>query len=164
MFAMVLKQPRTALEWLELPDPHPGPGQVRVRIAACGVCRTDLHVIDGELPEPKLPLIPGHQIVGHVDALGTNVDFLKVGQRVGIPWLGSTCGHCGYCLCGSENLCDKPLFTGYTCDGGFATAAVADARFAFPLPEAGSDECLAPLLCAGLIGWRALRLAGGGRH
>jgi propanol-preferring alcohol dehydrogenase len=164
MFAMVLKQPRTALEWLELPDPHPGAGQVRVRIAACGVCRTDLHVIDGELPEPKLPLIPGHQIVGHVDALGTNVDFLKVGQRVGIPWLGSTCGHCGYCLCGSENLCDKPLFTGYTCDGGFATAAVADARFAFPLPEDGSDECLAPLLCAGLIGWRALRLAGGGRH
>jgi propanol-preferring alcohol dehydrogenase len=110
MFAMVLKRPRTALEWLQLPDPYPGPGQVRVRTAACGVCRTDLHVIDGELPEPKLPLIPGHQIVGRIDALGTNVDFLKVGQRVGIPWLGSTCGHCGYCLCGSENLCDRPLF------------------------------------------------------
>jgi alcohol dehydrogenase, propanol-preferring len=164
MFAMVLKQPRAALEWLELPDPHPGPGQVRVCIAACGVCRTDLHVIDAELPGSKLPLIPGHQIVGRVDALGTGVDFLTVGQRVGVPWLGSTCGHCGYCVCGNENLCDKPIFTGYTCDGGFATAAVADARFAFPLPQDGSDESLAPLLCAGFIGWRALRVAGGGRH
>jgi len=164
MHAMVLKQPRTALEWLELPDPVPGPGQVRVRVAACGVCRTDLHVIDGELPEPKLPIIPGHQIVGRVDALGTNVDTLGVGQRVGVPWLGHTCGHCGFCLCGSENLCDKPLFTGYTRDGGFATATIADARFALPLPEGGTDESLAPLLCAGLIGWRALRLAGGGRH
>jgi alcohol dehydrogenase, propanol-preferring len=164
MHAMVLKQPRTALEWLERPDPVPGPGQVRVRVAACGVCRTDLHVIDGELPEPKVPIIPGHQIVGRVDALGANVDSLRIGQRVGIPWLGHTCGQCGYCLCGSENLCDKPLFTGYTRDGGFATATVADARFALPLPEQGTDESLAPLLCAGLIGWRALRLAGGARH
>ena len=164
MHAMVLKQPRTALEWLELPDPVPGPDEVRVRVAACGVCRTDLHVIDGELLEPKLPIIPGHQIVGRVDALGTRVDTLKIGQRVGIPWLGHTCGQCGYCLCASENLCDKPLFTGFTRDGGFSTATVADARFALPLPEGGTDESLAPLLCAGLIGWRALRLAGGARH
>ena len=164
MHAMVLKQPRTALEWLELPDSVPGPGEVRVRIAACGVCRTDLHVVDGELPEPKSPISPGHQIVGRVDALGANVDSLKIGERVGIPWLGHTCGQCGYCLCASENLCDRPLFTGYTRDGGFATATVADARFALPLPEAGTDESLAPLLCAGLIGWRALRMAGGGRR
>jgi alcohol dehydrogenase, propanol-preferring len=162
MHAMVLKQPRTALEWIELPDPVPGPDQVRLRIGACGVCRTDLHVIDGELPDPKLPIIPGHQIVGRIDALGTNVDTLQIGQRVGVPWLGHTCGHCGYCLCASENLCDKPLFTGYTRDGGFATATVADAHFTFPLPEEGSDESLAPLLCAGLIGWRALRMAGEG--
>ena len=164
MYAMVLKEPRTTLEWLELPDPVPGPGQVRIRVAACGVCRTDLHVIDGELPDPQLPIIPGHQIVGLIDALGINVDTLKVGQRVGVPWLAHTCGHCGYCQCASENLCDKPLFTGYTRDGGFATAAVADARFTLPLPNEGTDESLAPLLCAGLIGWRALRLAGGGRH
>jgi propanol-preferring alcohol dehydrogenase len=159
---MVLKQPRTALEWLELPDRIPGPGEVRVRIGACGVCRTDLHVVDGELPEPKLPVIPGHEIVGRIEALGSNVETLKIGQRVGIPWVGHTCGHCGYCLVGSENLCDQPLFTGYTRDGGFATAAVADAHFTLPLPEEGSDESLAPLLCAGLIGWRALRMAGEG--
>lgn len=159
---MVLKQPRSALEWLELPDPVPGSGQVRVRIAACGVCRTDLHVVDGELSEPKLPIIPGHQIVGRVDALGTLVDGLKIGQRVGIPWMAHTCGHCPYCLSDSENLCDQPLFTGYTRDGGFATAAVADARFTFPLADSGTDEHVAPLLCAGLIGWRALRLAGAG--
>jgi propanol-preferring alcohol dehydrogenase len=162
MFAMVLRQPRTALVGLELPDPVPGPDQVRVRIAACGVCRTDLHVLDGELPEPSLPIIPGHQIVGRVDALGANVDSLKLGQRVGIPWLGHTCGRCAYCLGGSENLCNQPLFTGYTRDGGFATATVADARFAFPLAEEGTDVSLAPFLCAGLIGWRALRLAGEG--
>ena len=164
MHAMVLKQPRTALEWRELPDPVPGPGEVRVRVAACGVCRTDLHVIDGELPEAKLPIIPGHEIVGRVDALGAAVDSLRIGQRVGIPWLGHACGQCAYCRCASENLCDKPLFTGYTRDGGYATATVADARFALPLPDEGTDESLAPLLCAGLIGWRALRLAGGGRH
>jgi len=160
MFAMVLRQPRTALEGLELPDPVPGPGQVRVRIGACGVCRTDLHVMDGELPGLRLPIIPGHQIVGRVDALGAEVGTLKIGQRVGIPWLGHTCGHCPYCLGGRENLCDQPLFTGYTRDGGFATSTVADARFALPLAAEGSDESLAPLLCAGLIGWRALRLAG----
>jgi propanol-preferring alcohol dehydrogenase len=164
MHAMVLKWPGTALEWLELPDPVPGPGQVRVRVAACGVCRTDLHVIDGELSQPKLPIIPGHEIVGRVDAIGPDVDNLKIGQRVGIPWLGHTCGHCGYCRVETENLCDQPLFTGYTRDGGFATAVVADAHFTFPLPEDGSDEGLAPLLCAGLIGWRALRMAEGARH
>jgi len=162
MHAMLLKQPRTALEWVELPQPVPGPDQVRVRVGACGVCRTDLHVVDGELPDPKLPIIPGHQIVGRIDALGANVGALQIGQRVGIPWMGHTCGHCPFCLCDSENLCDKPLFTGYTRDGGFATAAVADAHFTFPLPEEGSDESLAPLLCAGLIGWRALRMAGEG--
>jgi propanol-preferring alcohol dehydrogenase len=160
MYAMVLRQPGTALEWTELPEPVPGPNQVRVRVGACGVCRTDLHVIDGELPDPKSPIIPGHQIVGRVEALGTDAGTLRIGQRVGIPWLGHTCGHCGYCRVGSENLCDHPLFTGYTLDGGYATAIVADERFSFPLPEDGSDESLAPLLCAGLIGWRALRLAG----
>lgn len=164
MQAMVLKRPGTALEWMELPDPVPGRGQVRVRVSACGVCRTDLHVIDGELPEPELPLIPGHEIVGRVDAIGPDVNHLKIGQRVGIPWLGHTCGLCGYCRVGTENLCDRPLFTGYTIDGGFATATVADAHFTLPLPEEGSDESLAPLLCAGLIGWRALRLTEGARR
>jgi propanol-preferring alcohol dehydrogenase len=164
MHAMVLARPGTALEWMELPDPIPGRGQVRVRVAACGVCRTDLHVIDGDLPEPKLPIIPGHEIVGRVDAIGPNVDNLRIGQRVGIPWLGHTCGLCGYCRVGTENLCDQPLFTGYTIDGGFATATVADAHFTLPLPEEGSDESLAPLLCAGLIGWRALRLTDGARR
>jgi alcohol dehydrogenase, propanol-preferring len=162
MHAMLLKQLRTPLEWVELPEPVPGPGQVRLRVTACGVCRTDLHVVDGELPSPKLPVIPGHQIVGRIDAIGSDVDTLRIGQRVGVPWLGHTCGHCGYCLVGSENLCDQPLFTGYTRDGGFATAVVADAHFTFPLPEEGKDESLAPLLCAGLIGWRSLRLAGEG--
>ena len=157
-------RPRTPLEWLELPDPVPGPGQVRVRIGACGVCRTDLHVIDGELPEPKLPIIPGHQIVGRVEALGTNVDTLKLGQRVGIPWLGHTCGHCAYCLSGRENLCDQPLFTGYTRDGGFATATVADARFALPLAEPGPmnrwPRCCAPDSSAGArCAWPGMEVA-----
>jgi propanol-preferring alcohol dehydrogenase len=164
MYAMVLKQPGTALEWTELPEPVPGPGEVRVRVAACGVCRTDLHVVDGELPDARLPIIPGHEIVGRVDALGSDVRNLTIGQRVGVPWLAHTCGSCGYCRVGSENLCDQPLFTGYTRDGGFATAVIADAHFTFPLPEEGSDESLAPLLCAGFIGWRALRMADAGRH
>ena len=162
MHAMVLNEIGTPLGWTELPDRLPGPGQIRVSVAACGVCRTDLHVVDGELPHPKVPIIPGHQIVGRVDAVGAGVDALKVGERVGIPWLGRTCGVCPYCKMQRENLCDAPLFTGYTRDGGYATAAVADARFAFPLGEAGSDESLAPLLCAGLIGWRALGIAGEG--
>jgi len=163
MHAMVLKQQGQPLEWTELPDRQPGPGEIRVRVGACGVCRTDLHVIDGELPHPQVPIIPGHQIVGRIDAMGAGVEGLTLGQRVGIPWLGHTCGICPYCRMQRENLCDHPLFTGYTRDGGFATAAVADARFAFPLGEHGSDESLAPLLCAGLIGWRALTIAGDGK-
>ena len=164
MHAMVLKHPGTPLEWTELPDPLPAAGQVRVRVTACGVCRTDLHVVDGELEHPNLPLVPGHQIVGRIDALGAGCENLQLGQRVGVPWLGHTCGACGYCLTGQENLCDHPLFTGYTRDGGFATAAIADARYAFALGEDGEDAALAPLLCAGLIGWRALRLAGPGQR
>jgi alcohol dehydrogenase, propanol-preferring len=163
MHAMMLKRAGAALEWTELPDRAPAAGEIRVRVLACGVCRTDLHVLDGELPDPKLPIIPGHEIVGRIEALGEGVDALQVGQRVGIPWLGHTCGVCSYCRAGRENLCDRPLFTGYTRDGGFATAMIADARYAFPLGEQAADVELAPLLCAGLIGWRSLRLAGEGR-
>ena len=163
MKAMVLNKPKTPLEWTDLPDRQPGPGEIRVRVLACGVCRTDLHVADGELPDPKSPIIPGHEIVGRIDALGTGVEGLRLGERVGIPWLGHTCGVCLYCTNGRENLCDHPLFTGYTRDGGYATAAIADARFAFPLGEVGADEALAPLLCAGLIGWRSLGIAGEGK-
>jgi propanol-preferring alcohol dehydrogenase len=162
MYAMVLKKIGNALEWTELPEPQPGPGEIRVKVAACGVCRTDLHVVDGELPDPIVPIIPGHEIVGRIDAVGAGVEGLKVGERVGIPWLGHTCGVCPYCMAEKENLCDRPLFTGYTRDGGFATAAIADARFAFPLGESGDDVELAPLLCAGLIGWRSLAIAGAG--
>ena len=164
MWAMQLKAPRTPLVPVELADPQPGAGEVRVAVAACGVCRTDLHVVDGELPHPKLPIIPGHEIVGRVDAVGAGVTGLAAGMRVGIPWLGHTCGSCPYCLQGSENLCDRPLFTGYTRDGGYATATVADARYVFPLPEGRNDVATAPLLCAGLIGWRSLRMAGEGRR
>jgi propanol-preferring alcohol dehydrogenase len=163
MHAMVLTQLSRPLQWMELPDRQPGPGEIRVQVAACGVCRTDLHVVDGELPQPQVPTIPGHEIVGRIDAIGQGVAGLALGQRVGIPWLGHTCGACPFCSMQRENLCDHPLFTGYTRDGGFATAAVADARFAFPLGEQGSDASLAPLLCAGLIGWRALGMAGDGK-
>jgi propanol-preferring alcohol dehydrogenase len=160
---MVLKKLGTALEWTVLADRKPGPGEVRLKVAACGVCRTDLHVVDGELPNPKLPIIPGHEIVGRIDEIGAGVEGLRVGERIGVPWLGHTCGVCPYCAGGQENLCDHPLFTGFTRDGGFATATIADARFAFPLGEAGSDVALAPLLCAGLIGWRSLVIAGEGK-
>ena len=160
MHAMVLNSLKSALVWTELPDPVPGEQQIRVRVLACGVCRTDLHVVDGELPNPVLPIIPGHEIVGRIDAVGPGVVGLSVGERVGIPWLGHTCGVCPYCRSQHENLCDAPLFTGYTRKGGFATHVVADARFTFPLGEAGSDISLAPLLCAGLIGWRSLVMAG----
>jgi propanol-preferring alcohol dehydrogenase len=160
---MVLKKLGAALEWTELADPKPGPGEIRLRVAACGVCRTDLHVVDGELPVPKLPIIPGHEIVGRIDAIGAGVEGRRVDDRVGVPWLGHTCGVCPYCTGGQENLCDHPIFTGFTRDGGFATAAIADARFAFPLGEAGNDVALAPLLCAGLIGWRSLVIAGEGK-
>ena len=164
MKAMVLNKPKTPLEWTELPDREPGVGQVRVKVLACGVCRTDLHVFDGELPNPKSPIIPGHEIVGRIDAIGPDVTGLAMGERVGIPWLGHTDGVCLYCKANRENLCDAPLFTGYTRDGGFATAVIADARFAFPLGETGSDVSLAPLLCAGLIGWRSLKIAGEGKR
>ena len=164
MHAMVLKQVGGPLEWTELPERQPGAGEIRVRIGACGVCRTDLHVFDGDLPDQRLPIVPGHEIVGRVDALGRGVEGLRIGERVGVPWLGHTCGHCAYCVGAQENLCDQPQFTGYTRDGGFATATIADARFAFPLGEQGSDESLAPLLCAGLIGWRALVMAGEGKR
>lgn len=160
MQAMVLSGLGTPLDWKELADRRPGPGRIRVKVGACGVCRTDLHVVDGELPDPVLPIIPGHEIVGRIDALGAGVEDLHIGQRVGIPWLGHTCGACPYCLGHRENLCDHPIFTGYTRDGGFATATIADARFAFPLGEDGDDVSLAPLLCAGLIGWRSLSIAG----
>ena len=163
MYAMVLKKVGTALEWTELADPQPGPGEIRVKVSACGVCHTDLHVVDGELPNPKIPIIPGHEIVGRIDLLGAGVEELKIGERVGVPWLGHTCGVCPYCLEHRENLCDDPLFTGFTRDGGFATMVIADARFAFPLGETGSDVSLAPLLCAGLIGWRSLVIAGEGK-
>jgi propanol-preferring alcohol dehydrogenase len=161
---MLLRSPGRALEWTELPDRTPGPSEIRVRVSACGVCRTDLHVVDGELPHAKLPIIPGHEIVGRVEVLGAGVSGLEIGQRVGIPWLGHTCGVCPYCVAGQENLCNSPLFTGYTRDGGYATAAIADARYALPLGEAGADSALAPLLCAGLIGWRSLKIAGEGRR
>jgi propanol-preferring alcohol dehydrogenase len=163
MHAMVLNKIGAALAWTELADPQPGPDDIRVKVSACGVCRTDLHVVDGELPDPKLPIIPGHEIVGRIDSVGTGVKGLKVGERVGIPWLGHTCGVCPYCMGDQENLCDRPLFTGYTRNGGFATLAIADARFAFPLGETGADVALAPLLCAGLIGWRSLVIAGKGK-
>ena len=163
MHAMVLNRLRTPLQWTQLPNREPGVGQVRVRVLACGVCRTDLHVVDGELPNPVMPIIPGHEIVGRIDATGPEVSGLAVGERVGIPWLGHTCGACPYCRSQRENLCDHPIFTGFTRDGGFATAAIADARFAFRLGEHGSDVSLAPLLCAGLIGWRSLVIAGEAR-
>src|SRR5271165_1155286 len=149
MRAMVLNRPRERLVLKERPTPAPGPGEILVRVEACGVCRTDLHVVDGDLPDPKLPIVPGHEIVGRVEAAGAGV-ALAPGARVGVPWLGHTCGHCPYCLSGRENLCDTPLFTGYTRDGGFATHTLVDARFAYPLDEAADPAASAPLLCAGL--------------
>src|SRR4029077_13823123 len=164
MHAMVLTAPGAPLRFEPREDPAPGPGDVRVRVSACGVCRTDLHVVDGELPGISYPIVPGHEVVGRVDMLGPGVAAVKIGDRVGVPWLGYTCGECAYCRSGRENLCDRPLFTGYTRDGGFATHLVADARYCFPLGEAGDDVALAPLLCAGLIGWRSLVMAGDGRR
>ena len=161
MRAMVLERAHTPLVRRELPRPEPRAGEVAIDVAACGVCRTDLHIADGELAEPALPLVPGHEIVGRVRALGAGVAGFTVGQRVGVPWLGRTCGTCFYCRRGMENLCDAPLFTGYTRDGGYAEACVADAAYVFALPEGPSDAELAPWLCAGLIGQRALTMAGG---
>ena len=160
MRAMVLETALTPLRMRELPTPVPAAREILLEVAACGVCRTDLHVVDGELPNPKLPLIPGHEIVGRVAALGADVAGFAVGERIGVPWLGYTCGVCPYCRAGRENLCDRPLFTGYTRDGGYATHTLADARFCFPLPERRDDAEIAPFLCAGLIGWRSYRMAG----
>ena len=159
MRVMVSKRPGEALVLEERAEPRPGAGELLVAVMACGVCRTDLHVVDGELPRSG-PIVPGHEIVGRVVALGAGVSGFHPGERVGIPWLGHTCGNCPYCASARENLCDDPLFTGYTRDGGYATHAVADVRFCFPLGEEGEDATLAPLLCAGLIGWRCLRMAG----
>lgn len=152
---MLLRSARTPLVAAELPVPEPGPGEVRIRVGACGVCRTDLHVADGELADPKLPLVLGHEIVGRVEALGPGVDRLREGDRVGVPWLAWTCGACPACAAGRENLCPRARFTGYQRDGGYAEAAVADARYVFALPEGYGDTEAAPLLCAGLIGYRA---------
>ncbi len=169
MRAMILDAPGRPLRLVESAVPTPGPGQVRVKVQACGLCRTDLHVVDGELTRPKLPLIPGHQIVGVVDAVGadggapsgeTAEGDLVLGQMVGVPWLGRTCGHCRYCLSGRENLCDEPGFTGYDIDGGFAEYTVADRRFTFPIPAGYPPAQAAPLLCAGLIGYRSLCMSG----
>lgn len=162
MRAMVLERPGEALRLADPARPEPGPGQVLIRVEACGVCRTDLHILDGDLTEPALPLIPGHEIVGHIEALRSGVDSLARGQRVGVPWLGHACGRCRYCGMGRENLCDAPLFTGYTMNGGYAEYTVAYTDFVFPLPDEADPVALAPLLCAGLIGYRSFALAGEG--
>ncbi len=164
MKAMVLERPGGKLVARELPDPRPGAGEVVVEVAACGVCRTDLHVVDGDLPGVRFPIVPGHEIVGRIVERGADVEGLELGQRVGIPWLGSTCGHCRYCRGGRENLCDEARFTGYQIDGGYAERAAADARYCFPLPSGLGDAEAAPLLCAGLIGYRSLAMAGEGKR
>jgi propanol-preferring alcohol dehydrogenase len=160
MRAMMFHAPGNSLRETEVSDPKPGPEQVLVRVRACGVCRTDLHILDHELPDRKLPLVPGHEIVGVVAARGERVDRLAIGDRIGIPWLGFACGTCRYCLAGRENLCDHALFTGYQIDGGYAEYTVADHRFCFPVPASYGDAEAAPLLCAGLIGYRSLVMAG----
>jgi propanol-preferring alcohol dehydrogenase len=160
MRALVLDSPGLPLSQIDVGPRAPAGGEVRIRVRVCGICRTDLHVVDGDLPDPKLPLILGHQIVGVVEALGADVEELAVGDRVGVPWLGWTCGECGYCMSGRENLCRRARFTGYQIDGGYAETTVADARFCLPLPDGYPDLQVAPLLCAGLIGWRCLKMAG----
>ncbi len=160
MRAMVLQKPGQPLECRDIPIPSPGPDQVLMKIRACGVCRTDLHVADGELPDPKLPIIPGHEIVGTVVRKGGKVDSFQIGDRIGVPWVGYTCGQCHFCRTGRENLCDRPKFTGYTLDGGYAEYTVADRRYCFTLAAGYDDAAAAPLLCAGLIGYRSYRMAG----
>lgn len=164
MRAMVFDGSNATLRDTQLPDPQPGPGQLLIDVRACGVCRTDLHLVDRELPDPKRPVIPGHEIVGTVAALGAGVEGFALGERVGVPWLGHTCGHCRYCASARENLCDAPDFTGYTLDGGYAERVVADSRYCLHLPQQYSDVATAPLLCAGLIGYRTLRMAGDARR
>ncbi len=164
MRAMILDKPKQSLELRDVPKPKPGRGQLLVRISTCAVCRTDLHVVDGELPKPKLPLILGHQIVGCVEEIGEGNSKFAIGDRVGIPWLGWTDGNCAYCRSGRENLCDNARFTGYTIDGGYAEFTVADARYCFHLPERYNDVEVAPLLCAGLIGYRSYRKTGDARR
>jgi propanol-preferring alcohol dehydrogenase len=164
MRAMVFEQPRQALMLLDVAKPKPDAGQLLVCLSACAVCRTDLHIVDGELPGPKLPLIPGHQIVGHVEQVGTGIEKFSIGDRVGIPWLGWTDGECVYCRSNRENLCDRARFTGYTIDGGYAECVVADARFCFHLPEQYNDVDVAPLLCAGMLGYRSYRKTGDARR
>lgn len=164
MKAMILESIGVPLRAVDRPDPVPAAGQLMLKVEACAVCRTDLHVCDGDLPNPKLPLIPGHEIVGIVEAAGEGIAPSRIGQRVGVPWLGHTCGCCSFCRSGEENLCDEPQFTGYTRDGGFATHVVADADYAFVLDGAADPVALAPLLCAGLIGWRSLKKAGDGKR
>lgn len=164
MLAMLFDGRSPVLRLTELSDPQPGTGQLLLDVRACGVCRTDLHIVDGELNQPKLPLIPGHEVVGTVAGIGQGVSGFELGDRVGVPWLAHTCGHCRYCLGGAENLCDHAEFTGYTVNGGYATRAVADARYCFHLPQRYTDLTAAPLLCAGLIGYRTLRMAGDARN
>lgn len=164
MRAMLFEKAGAALREAELPIPKPGPGQLLIRIGACAVCRTDLHVVDGELTQPKLPLVPGHEIVGTVEEKGQGAERFGIGARVGIPWLGWTCGECAYCRAGQENLCGQAKFTGYTLDGGYAEYTVADQRFCFPIPDRYSNAAAAPLLCAGLIGYRCLVKAGKGNR
>jgi alcohol dehydrogenase, propanol-preferring len=162
MRAMLFDRPGTPLRLATVPRPEPGPGQVLIQVGACAVCRTDLHVVDGDLGQPKTPLVPGHEIVGRIVEIGPGVDRLTLGDRVGVPWLGWTCGVCRYCRAGQENLCPEARFTGYQIDGGYAEYTVADARYVFPMPGDSSDAAAAPLLCAGLIGWRSLVMAGDG--
>ncbi|MBD3403814.1 zinc-binding alcohol dehydrogenase family protein [candidate division GN15 bacterium] len=164
MRAMVLDRPRIALELREIALPEPAADQVRLKVQVCGLCRTDLHVVDGDLTEPKLPIIPGHQVVGVVDAVGANTDRYRPGDKVGVPWLGYSCGECFYCQSGRENLCDHAKYTGYQIDGGFAEYMLADERFCFPIPQGYPDVQAAPLLCAGLIGYRSLRMAREGKR
>ena len=164
MRAMIFDGAGPVLRLARVPVPHPGPGEVRIAVSTCGVCRTDLHILDGELAHPKAVLIPGHEIVGRVESCGEGVTGLAPGDRVGVPWLGQTCGHCGFCAAQRENLCDTPQFTGYTRDGGYAEYVVADSRYCFPIPERYDDVHAAPLLCAGLIGYRTLRMAGDARR
>ncbi|MEM7444208.1 MAG: zinc-dependent alcohol dehydrogenase family protein [Pseudomonadota bacterium] len=164
MRAMVLPRAGKPLEMRTSDTPQPGPGEILVKVAACGVCRTDLHVVDGDLTDPKLPIVPGHEIVGRVVETGDGVEGFQPGERVGIPWLGKTCGACWYCRNGAENLCDSPGFTGYQIDGGYADHTIADHRYCFPLPDGYSDLEAAPLLCAGLIGYRSLKMAGDGER